>query len=319
MAEESIKRLLDRAWAAYDHGIPFMSDAVFDTLSIKYKYNDFGTEPLGEKATHPFQMNSLKKVYDDEPAPYDLVDEVESPKLDGTAISLVYDEGFLSMALRRGRSGDTEGQVVTDKMSLLVPNEVSRKDKHQIDGEVVCDKSINNARNYASGAFGLKDIEEFKNERVPHLKFVAYGVRPVFADTYRADMALLYAEAVDTVLGKNIDANYRTDGQVFREDNNKLFEEAGYTSKHPRGAYARKKTSDVAIEQTTLTSVTWQVGRTGQITPVAHFDEVVIDDARIVKATLHNAGFIEELDLDVGDTIIITRAGGIIPRVLGKV
>jgi len=150
MANESIKRLLDRAWEAYDHGTPFMTDADFDTLSIKYNYNDFGSEPLGEKATHPYQMMSLKKVYDDEPAPYDIMDEIESPKLDGTAISLVYEEGYLSMALRRGRSGDTEGQVVTEKMALLVPNSVDRLGKYQIDGEVVCDKSINNSRNYAS-------------------------------------------------------------------------------------------------------------------------------------------------------------------------
>ena len=317
MVNESIKRLLDRAWAAYDHGNPFMSDATFDALSIKYDYNDFGTEPLGEKATHPHQMNSLKKVYDDEPAPYEIQDEVESPKLDGTAISLVYEEGFLSMALRRGRSGDTEGQVVTEKVALLVPDVVDRLEKHQIDGEVVCDKSINNARNYASGAFGLKDIEEFKT-RVPHLKFVAYGVRPVFADTYIADMANLFMDDISTVLTLNIAENYRTDGTVYRENNNILFEEAGYTSKHPRGAYARKQSTDVAIEQTELLDVVWQVGRTGQVTPVAIFREITIDDAKITRATLHNAGFIEEMNLDIGDTILVTRSGGIIPKVLGK-
>ena len=317
---ENIKRLLDRAWAAYDHGHPFMTDADFDTLSIKYNYNDFGSETLGKKATHPYQMNSLKKVYDDEDAPYEIKNPIESPKLDGTAIALVYEEGYLVMALRRGRSGDTEGEIVTDKMSHLVPNKVEKSSTHQVNGEVVCDKSINNARNYASGAFGLKDINEFVNDRLPHLKFVAYGVRPSDpTGTYEVDMALLHREGISTVLERDIEQNYRTDGRVFRENSNRLFESAGYTSKHPRGAYARKTSSDVAIETTTLRDIIWQVGRTGQITPVAIFDEVIIDDAKIVKATLHNVGFIEEMDLDIGDTIIVTRAGGIIPRVLGKV
>lgn len=318
MVNENIKRLLDRAWVAYDHGTPFMTDAVFDALSIKYKYNDFGSEPLGEKATHPYQMMSLKKVFDDEPAPYELENPIKSPKLDGTAISLVYDEGFLAMALRRGRSGDTEGQVVTDKMALLVPNQVERKDKHQINGEVVCHHSINNARNYASGAFGLKDIEEFKT-RLTNIHFVAYGVRPTFAETYEVDMALLHRDGIDSVLALNIEDNFRTDGTVYRENNNQRFEEVGRTSKHPRGAYARKKSGDVAIEQTELLDVVWQVGRTGQTTPVAIFREITIDDAKITRATLHNAGFIEEMDLSIGDIILVTRSGGIIPKVLGKI
>lgn len=319
MVNANIKRLLDRAWVEYDKGTPFMSDAEFDSLSTKYNYDEYGSEPLGEKATHPYQMQSLKKVYDDESAPYKLKNSIESPKLDGTAISLVYEEGWLVMALRRGRSGDTEGQVVTDKMAHLVPNQIERLDKHQVNGEVVCDKSINNARNYASGAFGIKDINEFVRDKLPHLKFVAYGIKPTFAETYEADMALLHAEGIATVLERDIDVNYRTDGRVFRENNNSLFEAAGNTSKHPRGAYARKKTSEVAIEQTELLRVEWQVGRTGQVTPVAHFEEVTIDDAKITKATLHNPGFIQDMQLDIGDTILVTRSGGIIPKVLGKV
>lgn len=315
---ENIKRLLDRAWAEYDKGTPFMTDGDFNTLSIKYNYNDYGSESFGEKATHLFQMMSLKKVYDDEPDPYQIVNPIKSPKLDGTAISLIYEEGYLIMALRRGRSGDTEGQIVTDKMALLVPNKVDRKDKHQVNGEVVCDKTINNARNYASGAFGLKDLDEFKT-RVPHLQFVAYGVRPTDAETYEADMALLWSYGFFSVLTLNIAENFRTDGKVYRENNNALFESAGYTSKHPRGAFARKQSDEVAIKHTILRDVVWQVGRTGKVSPVAIFDEVIIDDARITKATLHNAGFIEEMGLSIGDTIIITRSGGIIPKVLGKV
>ena len=313
-----IKRLLDRAWAAYDEGCPFMADSDFDFLSTKYNYNDFGSEPVGKKGTHMFPMLSLKKVFDEEPDPYQLNKKIKSPKLDGTAISLAYSDGYLIMALRRGRDG-IEGEDVTDKMVLLVPNKVEREDSHQIEGEVVCDKSINNARNYASGAFGVKDIDEFKRDKAPNLRFVAYGVRPYFASYYTADMAILHAEGFATVLEKDIAKNCRTDGFVYRENDNDLYIRAGTTSKHPRGAYARKQSSEVAIEQTNLNEVIWQVGRTGQVTPVAIFDEVIIDDAKINRATLHNPGFIEEMDLSLGDTILVTRSGGIIPRVLGKV
>lgn len=314
---ENIKRLLDRAWKAYDEGKPFMSDDDFDALSIKYDYNDFGTYPVGPKGKHLYPMYSLKKVFDDEKAPYELEHAIKTPKLDGTAISLLYVEGYLVQALRRGRDG-LEGEFVTDKMALLVPQQVSFKETRQINGEVVCDQSINNARNYASGAFGLKSIGDFLT-RVQYLKFVAYGVLPYDSFTYEADMALLHREGISTVLERNIAENFRTDGEVYRENDNALFEDAGYTSKHPRGAYARKTSSDVAIETTTLRECIWQVGRTGQITPVAIFDEITIDDANITRATLHNAGFIEDMCLDIGDTILVTRSGGIIPKVLGKV
>jgi DNA ligase (NAD+) len=312
-----IKRLLDRAWEAYDKGCPFMSDESFDALSIKYNYNDFGSEPTDKKANHLYPMYSLKKVFDDETAPYTLEKAIKSPKLDGTAISLLYMDGYLVLALRRGRDG-IEGEDITDKMLHLVPNKISYTKTHQIDGEVVCDKTINNARNYVSGSFTLKSIEDFM-DRVQYFRFVAYGVRPNISTTYTGDMALLHGESFSTVLQKNIEKNYRTDGEVFREESNMLYEEAGYTSKHPRGAYARKQSSDVEIKETPLLEVIWQVGRTGQITPVAIFEEIVIDDANINRATLHNVGFIEEMDLDIGDTILVTRSGGIIPKVLGKI
>ena len=86
---ERIKNLLDKAWVAYDEGNPTMPDSVFDALALKYGYTDFGSSTTNQKATHPFKMNSLRKVFDDEADPYDIVNKVESPKLDGTAISLI--------------------------------------------------------------------------------------------------------------------------------------------------------------------------------------------------------------------------------------
>ena len=111
---------------------------------------------------------------------------------------------------------------------------------------------------------------------------------------------------------------FRTDGTVIRLNNNGDYARLGYTAKHPRGAYARKLSSDVEIVETVLLEVIWQVGRTGQVTPVAVFEDIVIDDAVINRATLHNVGILNELDLEIGDLILVTRSGGIIPKVLGK-
>ena len=318
---ESIINLLDRAWAAYVTGNPFMTDAEFDTLAKRVDYHELigDTYSIEKKGKHLHQMYSLQKVYDEEPMPSSMQGRdqiVETDKLDGAAISLHYVDGVLVQALTRGDG--IEGEDITDKAYHLVPTTSYVKTEHQVDGEVVCDKDIENARNYASGALHLKDIEEFKSERLPHLTFMAYGLKPSMNETYYEDMGILVSCGITTVLSPGFEDKFRTDGLVYRLNDNEHYKELGYTSKHPRGAFARKKSSDVAIEETVLLECKWQVGRTGKVTPVAIFESIVIDDANITQATLHNPGFIEEMDLDIGDTILVTRAGGIIPRVLGK-
>ena len=131
-------------------------------------------------------------------------------------------------------------------------------------------------------------------------------------------MGLLQKEGFNTVLNIPEEHKYPTDGVVYRLDSNEEFSKLGHTSKHPRGAYARKLSSDVEIKETKLLEVVWQVGSSGKVTPVANFEEVVIDDAKITRATLHNPGFIEDMDLSIGDTLLVTRSGGVIPKVLGK-
>jgi len=315
--EDAIKKLLDRAWHAYDSGKPFMSDAAFDTLVAEYGYDDFGSEP-DIKAKHLYKMYSLQKVYDSEPEPSTMQGiSVCSPKLDGAAISLIYVDGTLVNGITRGRDG-VEGEDITQNIYHLVQTEIALKSIVQITGEVVCDKEIDNARNFAAGSVRLKDVEEFK-ERAKHLNFIAYGLQPYQCETYVEDMHLVEDMRFFTVFSNEIEDQYRMDGEVHRLNDNKLFKELGYTAKHPRGAYARKQSSDVAIVETTLLKVEWGVGRTGKVTPVAIFETINIDDANISRATLNNAGFIEEMELEIGDTILVTRAGGIIPKVIGRV
>jgi DNA ligase (NAD+) len=293
-----------------------MSDAEFDTLAAKYGYDDFGSEP-DIKAKHLYRMYSLQKVYDSEPEPSTMQGEaVSSPKLDGAAISLLYVDGTLVKGITRGRDG-IEGEDITQNVYHLVKTKIDLKGTVQITGEVVCDKNIKNARNYASGSVRLKNVNEFK-ERVNDLCFIAYSIQPFQNSTYIEDMNLLFDLGFFEVLTEGIEENYRMDGEVTRLNDNALFKELGYTAKHPRGAYARKLTSDVEIKETTLLRVEWGVGRTGAVTPVAIFESIVIDDANISRATLHNVGFIEAMELEIGCCILVTRSGNIIPKVLGK-
>jgi len=104
---------------------------------------------------------------------------------------------------------------------------------------------------------------------------------------------------------------------VFRVNDTQLFQDLGYTAKHPRGAYAKKERA--AHVETKLLDVEWQVGKSGKVTPVAILEPVYIGDALVSRATLNNPGFIEMLDLQIGDTVAIIRSGEIIPCILHKV
>ena len=103
----------------------------------------------------------------------------------------------------------------------------------------------------------------------------------------------------------------------FRVAKNNDFDAQGYTSHHPRGAYALKK-QEVGVV-TVLQDVTWQVGKSGAVSPVAHFEPIDIEGATVSKATLHNKSIIEALDLKLGCKIEVVRAGKIIPQVVRRV
>ena len=196
----------------------------------------------------------------------------------------------------------------------LVLHRIEHLGTIQITGEIVAPSHVENSRNYAAGALNLKDLAEFKTRAI---SFFAYGVWPYFTETYTEDMKVLGSLGFSTIQDTDLDKIYPTDGVVFRCDNNLDFENFGYTSKHPRGAYARKQRMEHV--ETTLLSVEWQVGKTGKVTPVAILEPVMIGDAIVSRATLNNPGFIEALGLELGDRVAVIRAGEIIPCVLHKV
>lgn len=307
---------LRKAQKAYTEGNPFITDEVFDALASKYGFYEVGTVPTGDEVAHWHPVYSLQKVFDNDPAPSDVKGNVvTTAKLDGAALVLLYENGILTQAATRGNGAI--GQDITNKVYAkhdLVPLTIPFKDKLQVCGEIVAPTTLKNSRNYSAGALSLKDINEFVSR---DLTFIAYAINPTGHSTYSNDMAQLQELGFKTVLDSDWE-QFPQDGVVVRLDTNSRYNELGYTAKHPRGAYARKTKSDVPIVETILQDVVWQVGAGGKVTPVAIFDEVDIDGALVKRASLHNAGFIEELDLNIGDGILVTRSGGIIPKVVGK-
>lgn len=311
-----IEQFLDAASKAYYSGSPIISDEQFDRLADSVGYNRVGARQTSKTEKHLYQMYSLQKYYEDEGArPLEGIKSVAtSVKLDGAAISLLYVDGELVRALTRGDG--IEGQIITDKLlaTSIVPKHIDIPGVIQVTGEIVAPINIENARNYAAGSLNLKDLAEFKTRA---LSFFAYGVQPSLAKTFNEDLKLLAQAGFGVINEPDLDKIFPCDGIVFRVNDNAQFYEMGYTAKHPRGAYAKKERA--AHVETTLLDVEWQVGKSGKVTPVAILEPVYIGDALVSRATLNNPGFIEALDLRIGDRVAIIRSGEIIPCILHKV
>ena len=317
------KDLLDKASKAYFEGSPFLSDEEFDALATKEGYERVGYNP-DAKRKHLFPLYSLQKVFEGEDTPPTYKSNViETPKLDGAAIAIQYKKGKLSRVVTRGDG--IAGVDITDKFMFtdIVPKQLWTKlqfkefDNLQITGEIVAPKEIPNARNYAAGALNLKDVNEFRNR---NLTFIAYSVEPSISPFYKTDMSSLLYEGFNVVTsGEEVDNwnEFPNDGKVIRVDDNKEYSDLGYTSHHPRGAYALK-TREEGIE-TTLLDVVWQTGKSGKVTPVAILDPIEIDDAMISRATLNNMAYIKSLNLEIGCRVKVIRAGKIIPRIIERV
>ena len=304
-----MKDFLDRAAKAYYDGNPIISDEEFDALSSAFSYGSVGASD-GEYP-HLFPMYSLQKVFEGEASPdyFSFHDFIVTPKLDGAAVALVYEQGIFVRGLTRGNG--KKGRNITHLLRHLVPNVIYTQETIQITGEVVAPKTIPNARNYASGALNLKSIDEFLTR---DLTFIAYDVQSKVTDSFVEDMRLL--TEFDTILDSDWGL-FPHDGKVFRIDSNSVFEELGYTAHHPRGAFALKRKTEGVV--TKLLDVKWNVGKSGVVAPVAILEPVVIGEATVSKATLHNIRFIEEMDLEIGCLVEVIRSGEIIPKIVRKV
>lgn len=321
MEENSLHTLLQKSTDQYYKGEPTLfTDAEYDYLCKKTGFRNLGTLSQKDKVLfHAYRMYSLKKVFkgeDEPPFEADLSKTCQTLKYDGTAISLLYVNGVLSLALLRGNH--VKGEDISDNILAWdkIPKTIPQMGRVQLNVEIVAPKNIPNARNYAAGALRLKAAEDFLSRSIFP---IVHGVYPYLTDFYDGDMEIVRSWGFQTACENDyLYEDFPNDGWVIRLNSNAEYEAAGFTAEYPKGAYALKDPADVPIVETELLDVVWQVGKGGKITPVAIFSEIDIEGAKINRATLHNVGFIEEMGLEIGDIILVTRSGGIIPKVLGK-
>lgn len=306
---------------AYYEGNPQVSNEEYDALVARFGEDGLG---IGGDFKHRFRMFSLDKVYPGrgDEYPLDLALCVETPKLDGCAISLLYVDEDLIQGNTRGDGISSPTTFEDWKLRALgIPDYIQDAATLQITGEVVTTKRVENERNFASGAMQLQDEDEFASRvKEGGMIFVAYNMQESdhymgVESNYEMDMEWLAEQEFHVVTASGWE-QCPQDGIVYRLNDNEAFWAAGFTHKHPKGAFAVKE--DEQAVTTTLLEVVWATGKTGKVTPTAIFEEIVIDDAKISRATLNNAGYIEAMGLEIGDQIQVIRSGGIIPKIIGK-
>lgn len=315
-----------QALDAYNAGVPIISDSEWDS---KFANND-GTDSLGKggKVDLPVRMGSLKKYFIEEDTLPDTTGYVKSVKLDGCAGGLLFRDGQLVMAATRGNG--LKGQDITDKAEYLrilgrIPTYLVgtlSKRNVWITGEFVARKSVDNSRNYVAGFLNTKSKEDFVS-KASEIYFVAYSLsRPgdiPLTTTYLEDMLLLEESGFETVSprGTATDAmlEFPTDGVVYRINDNKIYFSSGFTGNYKNSAFAVKERSEGVI--TTLLDIQWQTGKSGKVTPVAILEPVLIGEAMVSRATLHNWNFIEQMGLTQNCQVLVERSGEIIPRIIG--
>ena len=272
-------------------------------------------------------------------------------KYDGASISLTYENGVLVQALTRGDG--TQGDNVTANIKTIksVPLKLQGDypQKFEIRGEIVLPfegfKALNadrlaageelykNPRNTASGSLKLQDSAEVAKRPLECLLYSIVGentgIQTQFDNLEKARSwgfkVPTVAKLTDSIEGvlefinhwdtHRHELPYETDGVVVKV--NSLFQQAelGYTAKAPRWAMAYKfKAEQVS---TRLEHISYQVGRTGAITPVANLEPVELAGTIVKRASLHNADQIEKLDVRIGDTVYVEKGGEIIPKIVG--
>ena len=272
-------------------------------------------------------------------------------KYDGASISLTYENGLLVQALTRGDG--TQGDNVTANIKTIksVPLKLrgDYPDKFEIRGEIVLpfegfnamnaeriaagEEPYKNPRNTASGSLKLQDSAEVAKRPLECLLYSIVGentsIQTQFENLekarswgFKVPAIAKLTDSIDGVLEfvnywdtHRHELPYETDGVVIKV--NSLYQQAelGYTAKAPRWAMAYKfKAEQVS---TRLEHISYQVGRTGAITPVANLQPVELAGTIVKRASLHNADQIEKLDVRIGDWVYVEKGGEIIPKIMG--
>lgn len=272
-------------------------------------------------------------------------------KYDGASMSLTYENGILLRAVTRGDG--TQGDDVTNNVKTIrsVPLKLKGDfpQKFHIRGEIILplagfakmneerleagEEPYANPRNTASGSLKLQDSAEVSRRPLDCLMYGIVGERlPIKTQFeslqkarewgFKVPDACTMVNSMKEVLEfiHHWDTNrhklpYETDGVVIKVNSLYQQEELGYTAKSPRWAMAYKFKTEQA--ETLLEKITYQVGRTGAITPVANLKPVQLAGTTVKRASLHNADQIEKLDIREGDSVYVEKGGEIIPKIVG--
>jgi DNA ligase (NAD+) len=271
-------------------------------------------------------------------------------KYDGASISLTYENGKLLRAVTRGDGMQGDNVTANIKTIKTVPLQLqgTYPEKFDIRGEIVLpfegfkqmnverleagEEPYRNPRNTASGSLKLQDSSEVAKRPLECLLYNLAGNNLGVATQiesldkarqmgFKVPKAAKLVNSIEEVLEfvnywdtARHDLPYETDGVVVKVNSLFMQDELGYTAKAPRWAMAYKfKAEQVS---TTLNSISYQVGRTGAITPVANLEPVELAGTTVKRASLHNADQIEKLDIRVDDTVFVEKGGEIIPKII---
>lgn len=284
------------------------------------------------------------------PAGVEIVCEL---KFDGLSISLWYEHGVLTRALTRGDGVQGDDVIANIKTIPSIPWRIDRTDIpdfFELRGEVLLPwerfEALNkereeeeeplfaNPRNAASGTLKLQDPKEVARrgleaylyymlgenlpgtthyERLETAKQWGFHISDAIKVCHNVDEVMAYIAYWDTER-KNLPV--ATDGIVLKVNNLAQQEELGFTAKTPRWAIAYKFPAEKQL--TLLKEITYQVGRTGVVTPVANLEPVQLSGTIVQRATLHNEDFIKSLDIRPGDRVWVEKGGEIIPKIVGR-
>jgi len=327
-----------------------------------------GAEPLSafEEVAHEVPMLSLNNCFDEQELSdfdrrvrdgleKDSVEYVAEPKLDGLAISLLYEKGMLVRGATRGDG--SKGENVTQNIRTIdtIPLCLQGKnypERLEVRGEVIMtrkgfaqlnerqlknnDKPFANPRNAAAGS--LRQLDSRITASRP-LEFYCYGIgvsTQTFADRHSEVLQKLKTwgfrlnpevnvlkgmqaclDYYHAIQAKRDSLDYDIDGVVYKVDRFAEQDILGFVSRAPRWAIAHKFPAQE--EMTVLKGIDIQVGRTGALTPVARLEPVFVGGVTVTNATLHNQDEIDRKDVRIGDTVIVRRAGDVIPEVVSAV
>lgn len=309
-----------------------------------------------ESVTHDVPMMSLQDAFSyEELKEFDNRVKKVAPnatyvcelKIDGLSVSLKYENGILTRAATRGNGSKGENITSNVKTIKSVPLKLKTNLTAEVRGEIFMPKKsfiklnlereeneeelFANCRNAAAGSIRVLDpkitakrkLDVFlyyatsgvdvstQYDALKGLRELGFKVNPYFRHCNNIDEAISFIEEIKEIRDT---LDYDIDGIVLKVNDFNSYDEIGVTAKYPKWAIAYKY-PPVEVH-TKLNEIIFQVGRTGNITPVACFKPVLVQGSMISRATLHNEDFIKERDIHINDTIVIRKAGDVIPEVV---